>query len=500
MPVTTRSEFHSMVHGGDDDSHEPNMRRPLRQTPTARVQRQEPTPNYTQRRTMPTSANTTCFDNGSNCISPTLSGFGNLFGSAQPEGEPLLPRQSNSIPQPNRIRRDDQRDGSDPFEIDERMAELRAQHERELRQQLERQQLAHDAALQAQARLLAHGTARAHSSPRDEPAEDDEDPAPEPTPKQTAEDTPHTPLADCLTKPIIDQGLTLQSLAALAKPPPLLSDAGAKLIMTTLVPSDRTSYKNRLIGQAARVDISVIKFIKDVPSSLDLIDSYVEAAGKTSLDQRLATAIISSVDGSAPYVKLLIQATEEDPMLGASGLRMLKWIETEGDDDDTDPDALKREAYDNVAFFAPGVPIEDNKVNGTKLTNVLKALPAEFTSRPNATLKLILGKIPPNLQSEIWAKQLTVDLRLKSKKGEAPPWTAKELISHIATFLADCSVPVARKAVSDARPPTKPTDGKKHTGTVGMWNNDKNFGFIKLDDGSEDAFVHISDVSQLHSD
>ena len=107
-------------------------------------------------------------------------------------------------------------------------------------------------------------------------------------------------------------------------------------------------------------------------------------------------------------------------------------------------------------------------------------------------LKLILGKIPPYLQKELWAQQLAVDLRLKAKEGKAP-WTARALIAYIASFLAKSPVPVVRVARND-RAPAKPTDGKEYTGSVGMWNTDKSYGFIKPDGSGDDAFVHKSDI------
>ena len=455
-------------------SNEPSPRQNLLR-PSSASRAQTPKAAYSQR--LPASAGAACFESA-DCIGPALT---SIFRGAQPsEGEPLLPRHIRTTPSPNLIRRED---GQDEVAHDSN-ASLAERYEAEiakLRQQLR----AHTAARDA-----PRGNAPAETYLENEM--NDEELAPTPTSSAPAREHEDDLLSKSLAASLAN--------ISIAKPPALLSDKTAEFIMSDLELYDRMPYRARLISQAARVDETVIDFVEGMPTGgAQEIAAYITLTGKECLDKRLGTAIIDSLNNKAEYVQLLIKATEKDPKLGTSGLHMLHWIATEGDDDDDDPESIKRE-FDAKAYFQQGAATKVNKLAGAQLSAAIKTLPSEYTAGKFAALKLILGKIPYNLQSSQWAKQLSIDLRLESKKTGKAPWTEDVLISHIASFLAMEGKPIALVARQDGggggakTTPAKLVDNKTYTGTVGMWNVEKNFGFIKLDGGGDDAFVHKSDT------
>jgi hypothetical protein len=67
-------------------------------------------------------------------------------------------------------------------------------------------------------------------------------------------------------------------------------------------------------------------------------------------------------------------------------------------------------------------------------------------------LKLILGKIPIHLRTELWVQKMELDLRNASRKGDKAPWTPQELCHEIAGHLElekHLDEPTVRAGITD---------------------------------------------------
>lgn len=86
-----------------------------------------------------------------------------------------------------------------------------------------------------------------------------------------------------------------------------------------------------------------------------------------------------------------------------------------------------------------------------------------------------------------------------STSASADTASASADTASVSADTAEVSAAVEQDPVggnSDSQQPASDATSSRYTGTVKQWRDEKGFGFIKADDGSEDLFVHRTSLQE----
>ena len=289
----------------------------------------------------------------------------------------------------------------------------------------------------------------------------------------------------------------------------------AKLISSSLAKDERSGFKSKVLQQSARVEPRVKELMQIKWTSRAELAKILKERGLGAVDERLSSTILACLKPkeTAPVVELLSLATEDDIELAMSGLLMLKWIDEEGKLGAYNKDEQEKAIFDTKPFFIAGADERHNVIAGVKLVKAIEVLPPKYHTHGLDKLKLIISKIPPPEQNEMWAKQMRIDLH-KAERGRAKvPWSPAELCTDIAGFLemADPAGPIVTAATDKdkGKAPNTSKIGHKDDGgerarrykgktlkgkVTSRWHDGK-FTFLTIDgDGDQNVFAHKSAI------
>jgi len=283
--------------------------------------------------------------------------------------------------------------------------------------------------------------------------------------------------------------------------------------------SERSTFKTTIKTKSSLTEPRVRDLMAIKYEGHEDYRKQIQALGLAGVDARLASTVYKCLKDKekAPYVALLIGATEKDDILASSGRLMLDWIDKETEEGMRDDPKTLKTIFDATPFFTAEGMLAQNKVSGMKLLKAIEALPLKYTSDTYDKYELVMEKIPGHLHEEHWVKDLHLGLRRAKRDRGAAPWSLERLCDEIADELKNAapspSANTARGAhpVERAKDIEKKTDdggkrarklaGKTLTGKIGKWiqgrgkGQEHQFTFIKIDgDKGGDVFAHKSSV------
>ena len=297
----------------------------------------------------------------------------------------------------------------------------------------------------------------------------------------------------------------------------------AKHLLTGLEVEERATFRATIKTKCTLADPRVRELMAIKYENVEDYVEQVRELGLRSVDARLASTVYACLKEKeeAPYVGLLMGATEEDEVLAASGRLMLDWVDEETEEGVRDDPVSLKNAFDATPFFVSGAPVAKNKNMGMKLLKAIKALPSKYTSGTYDAHELVLGKIPISSTGEHWVNDLRLELRRAKRDRAAVPWSLKKLCGEISDELQSAAPsPSAFPAKTETGDRDKDKNGKvkqpgntkKHdgararklagqtlTGTVTSWIKGQGRGqysFITMegDASGGNVFVHSRDV------
>ena len=232
----------------------------------------------------------------------------------------------------------------------------------------------------------------------------------------------------------------------------LIPTDSAALIACDLTVHERAGFKSKIKLQASLKD-SRVRDLMDIKweTRTEFITQR-DALGLKGVDAALSATIYACLKGKEEkaIIKLLMLETETDEQLGASGVLLFDWIDTEGSESALGKDEKRKAVFDAKPFFVAGALEQDNKIMGAQLIKEIEVLPSQYTSPKYSKLALVISKIPSNNQNAFWAQKLRGDLDEAMRKGRAEPWTLKELSYDIAAHL-ETSTPAPSVSVGTSK-------------------------------------------------